>query len=144
VDGVAVAEKSRDVEWITDDTVEELMSHGANGAEYWVVIFADEEDDLGPHDLPLQLARTDEDWCPPDKELIIRYLRETPECLYQMTFPDACPLCDELVRSADQKSDGTWHWFSPLAHQVEKHYARLPDAMVAHIRSRNYTPTEST
>src|SRR5262249_40456175 len=48
-----------------------------------------------------------------------------------------CEFCGEpLPQSATALWDGEWLWPHTLAHAVEQHGVRLPDALVARSRSR--------
>jgi hypothetical protein len=92
-------------------------------------------------DVPLFSEVIDAAWNPPDFENILDYLKRCPVALASGMRSEKCPHCeDHLPEPGTQRSDGVWVWPSSLAHYVEKHRVRLPDRMIMHIRSRNYSP----
>lgn len=82
----------------------------------------------------------DFDWNPPDKAKIVEYLKNTPVLLLVMVPAEPCGLCEDELDQVGDCSDEVWMWPARLWHDVEKHGAFLPDAMVEHIRKCNYQP----
>ncbi|AWM40392.1 hypothetical protein GobsT_63900 [Gemmata obscuriglobus] len=85
----------------------------------------------------------DASWQVADRAELLEYLRQTPVCW--STQPSYCPcsLCGEsLTDNATWRWDGEWLWPHTLAHYVERHGLRLPDALVARIRGRGHVPPQ--
>lgn len=105
----------------------------------WFGFFCWEEtqDDLFPSFSRL----VDLGWQPADRAGLLGYLRQTPVCW--ATQPSHCPcsVCGEpLAENATWRWDGEWLWPHTLAHYVERHGLRLPDALVERVRERCYIP----
>jgi hypothetical protein len=91
-----------------------------------------------PATIPRLSEFQDAAWSPPDREQLIRYLESATEML--TGGPDVrCPLCRQNLGNVLRwRSDGVWTWRNDLSHYVRDHFVRLPDAMVEHIRLRQY------
>jgi len=80
----------------------------------------------------------DESWLPPDKKKLIEYLKKAPYMMASSNQLEKCSDCDEKINTLVFHSDGVFCWPDNLAHDVDKHYFRLPDRFVNLIRERNY------
>jgi hypothetical protein len=97
------------------------------------------QDDL----FPARERLLDPSWKPEDLPQMLEYLRRTPIGWCSQSNYAPCPECGEpLQENATALWDGEWLWPHSLAHHVEKHSMRLPDAMVARIRQRRYQPPD--
>ena len=89
-------------------------------------------------DLPSIRDFIDPVWLPPDKDRILAYLENAPSIVTSGP-PSNCCLCQMNVDGVRcWHSDGLWVWRGDLSHYVREHSVRLPDAMVRHIRTRDY------
>ncbi len=73
---------------------------------------------------------------PPRRERVLRYLRGGKVLV---RYPEAsfCRFeCGETAMGCCDLSDGRFVWPEGLAHYVERHDVRLPDAFVAHVEAR--------
>ena len=68
----------------------------------------------------------DEEWQCPQKQSVLRYLRQSPALIF--LFPGAW------------RTDGIWLWQDGIAEEMEREHLRLPDAFLVHIASRNFEP----
>lgn len=75
-------------------------------------------------------------WPAPDRELVLRHLR-AGTVLVTYPEPSFCRFdCGETAMGRTDLTDGTYVWPEGLAHYVERHDVRLPEAFVAHVRAR--------
>ena len=90
--------------------------------------------------LPSLSAWIDPSWTADDKAKIVLYLRDATCILAGAGGMMKCPLCDERYPKMAVMSDGEYFWPISLAHFVESHSVRLPDTILAHIRSAQWCP----
>jgi hypothetical protein len=103
----------------------------------WFGWFRDSVDDWGQ--VPLFSEVVDETWNPSDLNELADYLKNCPIGLVTSARAVNCGMCGEdLGNPSVQRTDQVWIWPESLEHFVRKHHARLPDAMVNHMRARDY------
>jgi len=94
--------------------------------------------ELDSEELPWVHDFTDENWNPKDKERLLAYIYNCPLVIVSGSIRTKCLLCDDELASSDFVSDGEWLWPKDLTHYMMKHFVRLPDKFIEHIRKMNY------
>ena len=83
----------------------------------------------------------DPNWNPPYRDRIINYLRTAKVISVTSKLQSPCVIDDDDINiTLCHCTDGVWEWYDDLAHYVEVHSVRLPDAFVEHMLSLDFTP----
>ena len=93
------------------------------------------------NDYPDPRSLVDDDWCAKDRDAICAYL-DGGNSLFQWRGYSTCRFfCG--VTSPEMGSqcltDGMWAWPEGLSHYIRDHHVRLPNEVVDHMRSSNWS-----
>ncbi len=94
--------------------------------------------EFDPDDSPWVHDCIDVNWKPADKNKLFKYIDSCPLVIVSGSIRTKCLLCDDELASSDFVSDGKWLWPKDLTHYMLKHFVRLPDKFIEHIRKMNY------
>lgn len=77
-------------------------------------------------------------WQPEDRPQLLAYIQGCPVVIAASAGTKVCRRCQQRMNGSAFQSDGAWLWPVSLGHYMQAHEVRIPDALVAYIRSRNY------
>jgi hypothetical protein len=79
----------------------------------------------------------------PHESEIVAYLKGGHVLIDMMdTTRDAVTGDEWILGASTTLTDGEWLWRQDLAHYVQRHHVRLPDAFLATVRANNYKVPE--
>jgi hypothetical protein len=112
------------------------------GWHHGLLSFCSERTKLIPgNPFPLLEEMQDQTWKPHDLTELLRFMNIAQCALASSGGKRMCHVCGlSLGLGADWRTDGEFGWPKDLAHYVEYHHVRLPDAFVERIRALDYQP----